>query len=55
MKFGQEIMSGNEKLQFDHAQILYILDLGLKKCFFMKISLILPKFHEKNLSPPGDI
>ena len=26
-------MSGIEKLQIDHAQILYILDLGLKKCF----------------------
>ena len=27
-------MSGFEKLQYDHAQILYILDLGLKKCFY---------------------
>ena len=27
-------MSGIEKLQFDHEQILYILDLGLKKCFY---------------------
>ena len=26
-------MSGIEKLQFDQAQILYILYLGLKKCF----------------------
>ena len=26
-------MSGNEKLQLHHAQILYILDLGLKKCW----------------------
>ena len=25
-----------EKLQFDHAQILYILDLGLRKCFVWK-------------------
>ena len=48
-------MSGIEKLQFDHAQIVYILDLGVKKCFFMKILLILPKFHEKTLSHPGDI
>ena len=26
-------MSGTEKWQFDHAQILYVLGLGLKKCF----------------------
>ena len=42
-------MSGIEKLQIDHAQILYILDLGLK------ILLILPKYHEKTLSDPGAI
>ena len=27
-------MSGNEKLQFDHAQTLYILDLELKNVFY---------------------
>ena len=27
-------MNGIEKLQFDHPQIRYILDLELKKCFF---------------------
>ena len=27
-------MSGTEKLQFDHAQILYILDFELKKNFY---------------------
>ena len=42
-------MSSIEKMQFDHAQIFYILDLGL-----MKILLILPKFHEKTVSYPGD-
>ena len=40
-------MNGIEKLQFDHAQIFYILDL---KMFCMKILLILSKFHEKCLS-----
>ena len=40
----------------DHAQILYIFDLWLKKMgSFMKILLILSKFHEKTLSRPGDI
>ena len=48
-------MTDIEKLQFDPAQIFYILDLGVKKCFFLKILLILPQFHEKNLSRPGDI
>ena len=48
-------MSGIEKLQFDNAQILYILDLGLDTIFFMKILFILPDFHEKTLSRPGDI
>ena len=43
-------MSGIEKLQFDYAEILYNLDLGLKKCFFTKILLILPKFRKKTLA-----
>ena len=46
-------MGAIQKLQIDHAQILYVLDLGEKKFFFMKILLILPKFHEKSLSRPG--
>ena len=53
-ELGQEIMNGAQKLQYDNAQILYILDLGLKK-FFMKTLLILPRFHEKTLSRSGDI
>ena len=48
-------MGAIQKLQIDHAQILYVLDLGEKNFFFMKILLILPKFHEKSLSRPGDI
>ena len=48
-------MNGIEKLQLNHAQIFYTLDSGLKKIFFKKILLLLPKFHEKNLSGPGDI
>ena len=36
VKFGRQIMIGIEKMQFDHAQILYILDLQLKKCFLWK-------------------
>ena len=47
-------MSGIDKLQFDHAQILYILDIGLKKIFYENL-LILSKFHKKTLSRPGDI
>ena len=47
-------MSGFEKLQFDHAQILYILDLGLKKCFYENF-IRLPRFHEKTLGRSGDI
>ena len=47
-ELGQEIMSGAQKLQYDNAQILYILD-------FMKTLLILPRFHEKTLSRSGDI
>ena len=39
----------------DHVQMLYILQLGPKKCFFTKILLILPKFHRKTLKRPGDI
>ena len=31
VKLGQEIMSGIDKLQFAHAQVFHILDLGLKK------------------------
>ena len=27
-------MSGIEKLQFNHMQILYVLNLELKKCFY---------------------
>ena len=30
-ELGQEIMSGAQKLQYDNAQILYILDLGIPK------------------------
>ena len=48
-------MSGIEKLQYDHGQILYILDLGLRKCFFMKTLIILPRFHEKALNRSRDI
>ena len=33
VKLGQQIMSSIEKMQFDHAQIFYISDLWLKKCF----------------------
>ena len=43
-------MSGIEKLQIDHAQVFYILDLILKKMFCMEILLILSKFHQKFLS-----
>ena len=55
VKLRQQTMSGIEKLQFDHAQILYILGFGMKKMFFVKILLLLPKFHEKTLSRPGNI
>ena len=52
-------MSGIQKFQFDHAQILYILDLKYKKwaekMFCIKVLLILPKFLEKTLSCSGDI
>ena len=48
-------MSGIKKMQFNHAQILYILDFELKKYFFMKTLLIPPKFHGKTLSRPGDM
>ena len=33
VKLCQQTMSGIEKLQFDRAQILYILGLGMKKNF----------------------
>ena len=33
VKLRQQTMSGIEKLQFDRAQILYILGLGMKKNF----------------------
>ena len=33
VKLGQSIMSGTEKLQFEHAQLLHIFGLGVKKCF----------------------
>ena len=55
MKLGQQITSCIEKLHFDHVYILYILHLGLKKCFFMKTLLILPRLREKTLSRSGDI
>ena len=48
-------MSGIEKLQFDHAQILYIFLLRAEKVFFMKTLLTFLRFHEKTLSRPGDI
>ena len=41
MKRGQQIMSGTEKLQFDHDQF--------------DLYEILPKFHGKALSSSGDI
>ena len=36
VKLGQWIMSGIEKLQFGHPHMLYVLNLGLKKCFVLK-------------------
>ena len=47
-------MNGIEKLQLDHAQRLYILDLGLKKCFYENF-INIAKVHEETLRGPGDI
>ena len=33
VKLGLQIMSGIEELQFEHAQILLIFGLGMKRCF----------------------
>ena len=46
-------MSDIENFQVEHAQILYILDLGVKK--FKNILLTLSKFHEKTPSRSGDL
>ena len=50
-------MSGIEKLQFLHAQILPISNLGVSKYFYEKFVtlLTLPKIHEKILNCSADI
>ena len=47
VKLRQQTMSGIEKLQY-----FRLMD---EKKNFVKILLLLPKFHEKMLSRPGDI
>ena len=43
VKLRQQTMSGIEKLQFDRAQILYILGLGMKKNVFCENFIIITK------------
>ena len=51
------VMSGIEKLQFAHAQIRPISNLGVSKCFYEKFVTLLaiPKIHEKILNRSADI
>ena len=50
-------MSGIEELQFAHAQILPISNLGVSKSFYERFVtlLTLPKIHEKILNSSADI
>ena len=51
------VMSGIEKLQFAHAQIRPISNLGVSRCFYEKFVTLLtiPKIHEKILNRSADI
>lgn len=56
-KLGQKIISGIEKLQFAHAQILQTSNLGVPKYFFGNFGNIakVSEFHDKIPSRSEDV